>query len=184
MEPIIVSEPFEQLAVDTMGPLPTTERGNRFIVLFVDNFTKWAEGFAVSKADSVTIAQLLVEEIICRYGAPRKLLSDCGTPFISELAKQVYQLLHVKKLSTTPYHPQTDGQVERLNHTIKTMLATYVQDNQKLWDQYLPYALFAYRTGVHASTKETPFYLTFGRDARLPMNKNSRTRQIPLLRFN
>jgi len=146
METIFVSEPWEIVAVDVMGPLPRTAKGNRFIVVFSDYFTRWVEAFAITVQDTKHIAKLLVEQIICRYGTPKKLLSDRGSVFLSDLAKQVYEALGIHKLNTTAYHPQTDGLVERFNHTLATMLAMFCNDNQRDWDVLLPYVLFAYRT--------------------------------------
>jgi len=80
---IIVSESFGQLIKDTMRPPPTPDRRTRFMILIVDNFTKWAQGFAVSNADIATVAQLLVEEINCCYVASRKLLSGGGLDVIT-----------------------------------------------------------------------------------------------------
>ena len=84
---------------------------------------------------------------------------------------EVYELLGIKKVNTTAYHPQTDGLVERFNRTLISMLAKTVQKQGRDWDEHLPYVLYAYRTSVQESTKESPFYLLYGRDARLPTDK-------------
>ena len=91
-----------------------------------------------------TTAKAFVNEVIARHGVPRKLLTDQGRNFEAELIKQVFQLLGVHKLRTSPYHPQTDGQVERLNRTLKAILTAYVNKNHNDWDSHLPLALFAY----------------------------------------
>jgi hypothetical protein len=127
------------------------------------------EAFAIKDATAEVSAKLLVEEVICRHGTPKKLLSDRGKTFLAKLSYEVYNLLNIKKINTSAYHPQTDGLVERFNHTLATMLAIFAKDNQKDWDVYLPYVLFAYRTSQHDGLKETPFYLVYGRDAKLPI---------------
>lgn len=168
MQPIVVREPFEVVGVDILGPLPLTTTGRRYVVVFSDYFTKWVEAFAVAKADAPSIAKLLVEEVVCRYGACVKLLSDRGKVFLGKVVESICNVLGIRKVTTSGYHPQTDGLVERFNHTLATMLSMFTSSNQRDWDVFLPHVLLAYRTSVHASTKETPFFLMFGRDVRLP----------------
>ena len=91
-------------------PLPLTESGNQYVVIFLDYLTKWVEAFAVPDQSDTTIAKLLVEEIFCRHGAPEHLLSDRGANFLYSLIQDVCNYLNVKR-----YHPQTDGLVERFN---------------------------------------------------------------------
>ncbi len=88
---------------------------------------------------------------------------------MSTLLKQVYQLLGIKSLRTTPYHPQTDGLTERFNQTLKQMLRKFVSETGRDWDQWLPYLLFAYREVPQASTGFSPFELLYGRDVRGPL---------------
>ena len=83
--------------------------------------------------------------------------------------KQVFNLLDVKKLRTSPYHPQTDGQVERLNRTLKQILTAYVNKDHSDWDVHLPLALFAYRNSVHSSSGISPFKAVYGREANTPL---------------
>jgi transposase InsO family protein/predicted aspartyl protease len=166
---IVVSRPMEIVGVDIVGPLPETRDGNRFITAFTDHFTKWAEVCASARADAGTIALLFVERIVCRFGAPEKLLSDRGKQFLSKLSKEIYKLLCVEKLNTSGYHPQTDGLNERFNRTLVTSISKYVNEHQDDWDRYIPYCSFAYNTSVQSSTAETPFFLTYGRDPIMPI---------------
>ena len=93
-----------------------------------------------------------------------------GTNFMSTLLEEVYRLLQVKRIRTSPYHPQTDGLVERFNGTLKMMLRKFVSRNQKDWDDYLPYLLFAYREVPQESTGFSPFELLYGRRVRGPLD--------------
>src|SRR5438093_2067089 len=136
----------------------------------MDYLTKYPECFATEDQKAETVAKILVEEIICRHGAPIKILTDRGANFLSEVMNQVYQLFHIQKVSTSPYHPQTDGMVERFNSTLLNMLAPFVNEKQDDWDIYLPFLLMAYRTTDHASTIMSPFYLMYGRHPNLPMD--------------
>ena len=87
---------------------------------------------------------------------------------MSKLLKEVYELMGMKKANTTAYHPQTDGLVERFNRTLLDMLAKTGEQSGKDWDACLPFVLFAYRATSHASTRESLFYLLYGRHPRLP----------------
>lgn len=116
--PIPVDSAFQHLAVDILGPLPVTWQGNRYLVVFTEYLTKWTDIFPVKNTDAITIAKLLTNEIILHHGAPRTLLLDWGRNFLSAVFKEVCNLYSIKKLITTAYRPQTDGQVERLNSTL------------------------------------------------------------------
>ena len=125
------------------------------------------EAFAVPNIDARTIVNL-VEKILARHGAPRTLLSDRGTNFISALVRSVCDLINTKKVNTTAYHRQTDGIVERFNHT--QSISMYISSDQKDWDNHLAAILFAYRVSPHYTTGESPFFLLYGREPRLPVD--------------
>ena len=164
------SEPFEIVGVDVIGNFAPTNNGNRCILVFTDYLTKWPEAFPMPNQEANTIAKIFVEQIICRHGAPMKLISDRGKVFLSEVMEQVYRIMNVKKLTTSAYHPQTDGMTERFNKTLVNILSMYVDSRQKDWDEYIPFALFAYRTSCHTTTHEIPFYGIYGREPRLPID--------------
>ena len=170
MQSILVEGPFDCVCVDVLGPLPTSDLGNQYVVVFTDSLTKWPEAFAIKSAGADVIAQIFVEEIVSRHGALRTLLSDRGKNFLSKLIQEICDLFSMKKINTTLYHPQTDGLTERFSHTLCSMLAIYVSKHQRDWDRFIPFALFAYRTAIQESTKETPFYLIYGRDPCLPLD--------------
>ena len=167
LTPIPVSGPFDRVGVDVLK-FPKSSQGNQYAVVFVDYLMKWPEVFAVPDQSALTIARLLVEHVIPRHGVPAEILSDRGKAFLSKLLHEVYTLMGMKKINTTSYHPQTDGLVEQFNRTLTDMLAKTVRKGGDDWDERLPYVLFAYRTSLQDSTKESPFFLIYGRDARLP----------------
>ena len=133
--PIPVDGAFDRVAVDCLGP---------FRLPILATVTSWfsptiativmAEAFAVPSIDAATIAGLLVDEILCRHGAPRTLLSDHGGNFLSKLVSEVCRIMNTRKLNTSAYHPQSDGLVERFNGTLAQSLSMYVSSNQKDWD--------------------------------------------------
>ena len=107
---------------------------------------------------------------MARHSSPRTLLSDRGPNFLASIVKEVCRLINTTRAYTTAYHPQTDGLVERFNGTLAEGLSMYVSTHQKDWDQHLSLILFAYRVSPNATTKESPFYLLYGREPRLPID--------------
>lgn len=165
-----LSGPFSLLVVDAVGPLIETPRGNKYILVFADYFTRWVEAFAVAALDTITFVNTMIDGVISRHGVPERLLSDRGSNFTSELARSLYETLGIKKLFGAAYHPQTQGLVERFNGTLIGMLKMYVGETQKDWDLYLPRVLFAYRTSYHEALKDSPFFCLYGREPVLPLD--------------
>ena len=165
---IEAEKPFDMIGIDFVGPLPKTDNGNQWLLVITDYATRWVEAFPTKDSKAITVAEILVKQIIARYGAPMKLLSDRGRQFLSDLVYQVCELYRVKKINTTAYHPQTNGLTEKFNGTLCQMLAAYMNERQTDWDEFIEICLFAYRTSKQETTKETPFRLLYGRDARLP----------------
>ena len=168
--PIPVEGAFDRVAMDILGPLPVTNDGNRYIIVFSDYYTRWPEAFALPSIDAPRIAQLIVDAIVARHSAPRTLLSDRGPNFLATIVQEVCRLINTRRQHTTAYHPQTDGLVERFSGTLVEGLAMYVSSNQKDWDKHIPMVLFAYRVSPNATTGESPFYLLYGREPRLPID--------------
>ena len=164
LHPIPVERPFQKVGVDIMD-LPRTDRGNRHVVVFQDLFTKWPMVFAVPDQKAERIARLLCEEVVPFFGVPEALLSDRGTNLLSHL---MCELLGVEKLNTTAYHPECDGMVESLNHTLKSILRKRAAEFGPQWDCHLPGLLWAYRNTPHESTGEKPSFLLFGWDCCSP----------------
>ena len=170
LQQYIVAGPMERIAMDILGPLPETDRGNQVILVVADYFTKWVEAFALPNQEATTIATKLVEEVICRFGVPRELHSDQGSNFQSKMMAEVCRLLGIQKTRTTPYNPKSDGLVERFNRTLLDTMAKLLtpQKSHRNWDQVLPFALMAYRSAVQESTGETPNMLMLGREVNTP----------------
>ena len=163
----VITEPFHKLAFDLVGPLPRTKRGHKFILTTMDYGTKFPDAVPFRKVDAETVATAMVD-IFSRYGLPREILTDQGTVFTSSLMCQLCQLLQITRVKTSPYHPQTDGMLERWHATLKGMLRK-ARDLGKEWDDLLPYCLFAYRSAPHTNTGIAPFELLFGRNIRGPL---------------
>lgn len=161
---------MERLAMDILGPLPQTPRGNKFVLVVTDYFTKWTESYPIPNQEAVTVAEKLVGEFVCRFGVPRELHSDQGTNFESKVMAEVCKLLDIEKTRTTPLHPQSDGQVERYNRTLVETLRGKLKESQEDWDLQLQPCMMAYRSSVHESTGETPNMLMLGREIEVPLD--------------
>ena len=168
LQPVIAKEPFEIIGVDILTKLPKTARGNHAIVVFTDYFTKWVEAYPIDNEEAITIANQLIKGVMCRHGAVKRIISDRGNQFTFDLFREVTELLGMKQNMTVAYNPMADGQAEKAIGTLHNTLSKLAGSNAKEWDLLIPYALWAYRTAVHATTKETPFFMVYGREAENP----------------
>ena len=164
----IVGTPFDKVAIDLIGPLPASKRGHRWIITLVDYATRYPEAKPLKTTDTAEVAEALVE-IFSRLGIPKKMVSDQGTQFTSNLMTEISRLLSINQITTTPYHAMANGLVERFNGTLKQMLKKMCMDAPLEWDRYLPAVLFAYREVPQDSTKFSPFEMLYGRSVRGPM---------------
>ena len=169
LQPSAVGVPLQRVAMDIMGPLPVSERGNRYVLVVMDYFTKWAEAFPLPNQEAESIAEVFVTQFVCRYGVPSQIHTDRGKNFDSLLMRAICKLLEIDKTLTSSYRPQSDGLVERMNRTIEDILSKYVQYDQRDWDKNLPFALMAYRACTQETTELTPNMLMFGREVPLPL---------------
>src|SRR5436853_697372 len=170
LNPIEVGEPFERIGIDFVRPLEKTRRRNRYILVTTDYLTKWPEAKAMKDATATNVVKFIYEVIICRHGCPKIILSDRGTHFRNKLVEELCEKFEIKHKLSAPYHPQTNGLVERFNRTLCESLAK-VSEKENQWDEHIEQVLFAYRTTKHATTKRTPFFMTYGREAILPIDK-------------
>ena len=168
LQPLLTGEPWERIGIDVTGPHPTSSRGNVYILTIIDHFTKWVELLPMRNQEATTVAKLLFDRVICVHGCPLQILTDQGTNFESTLFQELCKLMSIDKVRTSTYKPSTNGNIERFHGTMHSMLAKFISDNQRDWDEKLPAVAFAYRTSVQESTKFTPFYLMYGREARIP----------------
>ena len=165
LQPIHVTQPLELVHMDYLSLEPS--KGNIENVLVIpDHFTRYALAYP-SKTQT---AQILWDNFICHYGFPEKFISDQGRNFESDLIKELCKIAGVKKLHTTPYHPQGNGQCERFNSTLCNMLGTLSEEEKLDWKSYLGCMTHAYNCTKHASTTYSPYYLMFGRHPRHPID--------------
>ncbi|MDI9312181.1 MAG: reverse transcriptase domain-containing protein [Limnohabitans sp.] len=158
--------PWYRVGIDILGRFPKSNVGNKYIIVACDHFTKWLEIEAVPNANASTVANFVLYKIILKHGSPQVLLSDRGTQFLSRVVKELCELFKIKKISTSPYHPQTNGQTERHNSTLKDMISMYVNDCHDDWDANLDFIQYAYNSSQHDTTSFTPYFLNHGREVR------------------
>lgn len=160
--------PMEKVHIDILGPLTTTTKGNKYVFVMIDQFTKWIELEALSDQTAESVAKSLVDSFISRFGTPKMIISDQGANFVSQLFLSVCELLQVAKKRTSPYRPSANGQVERSNRTILQLLRSYVQNHHK-WDQDLQQLAGAIRSTIHRQTGFTPNKMMLGREVQGPL---------------
>ncbi|CAF4957616.1 unnamed protein product [Rotaria sp. Silwood1] len=172
--PIPVPEgPFQLIGIDYCGPFKKTPRGNLYVLCITDYFTRWVTAIALPDCSAQTTAQALFQEYICRYGVPKSILSDQGTHFKNQLMEAMAKLIGYNHIFSSVYHPQTNGMVERFNATFVPQIAKLQDRENNNWDEFLLPVVFAYNTGIHATTGYSPFQLQYGRDPRLPTDEPS-----------
>lgn len=160
-----MAQRFEVLSIDLFGPLIPTNTSNKWIFIITDTATRWTELFALQNATSETCAKVLINEIFLRYGVPRRIVSDNGPQFVSELMQYVTNCFGVKQILTPFYHPEANP-VERKNRDLKIQLAILVEEDHGTWDQHLGSIRFAINSTVCSSINQTPAFLNFGREMR------------------
>nr|KAG5692709.1 hypothetical protein BaRGS_008572 [Batillaria attramentaria] len=155
------------VGMDIIGPLQVTDRGNQYIVALTDHFTKFPVAKAIPCKSSEEVARFMYETI-CIFGAFDSLITDQGREFINFALDILTDRFNINHRISSAYHPETNGQRERDNRTLKDTLVK-ITDNDD-WDELLPAALFAYRTSVHKSTQFSPFLALYGEQAKLPFD--------------
>lgn len=170
IHPITPSSLFDRWGVDIVGPLPVTQNGNRYIIVAVDYFSRWPEAQPLKEANANTVANFLYREIICRFGAPQVLQSDRGTHFLNQVIKELTEKFRIKHSLSSPYHPQSNGLVERFNRSLCQGLAK-VSETIFNWDEYIQPVLFAYRVRRLLITRRSPYEIVYGINPALQMDK-------------
>lgn len=158
-----VSQPFEIIAADVIGPLPRTPRGFKYILVVTDLFSKYTLLFPLRSLSSKLIAEHLEERVFLIYGSPRALISDNGPEFIGKETRNLCASYGIKMFFNARRHAQANP-TERYNRTIITMIRSYVGDYHHKWDECLPKLGFALRTAKSEVTGYTPASLVFGRE--------------------
>ncbi|KAH6563597.1 hypothetical protein BASA62_008432 [Batrachochytrium salamandrivorans] len=165
-----VALPFERWGIDFYGPMVETKSGNKYLITCIDYATRWVLAKPVKDMTESAVSAFLYE-LMMTYGAPFEIISDRGKSFLAEGIDLFERENKIRHLATTPYHPQTNGMVERMHAMLGHGLTTLVHGKRDRWDEYLPQVLLALRTRTHAVTGFSPFFLLFGIHPRLPTDE-------------
>jgi hypothetical protein len=167
----IPSWKWDDISMDFVSGLPLTSRKHDSVWVIIDRLTKTAHFIPVhTKYDAKDYASLYIEHIVRLHGVPKTIISDRGSLFVSCFWEQLHKSLGTKIIHSSAYHPQTDGQTEKVNQILEDMLRACVIHFDKSWDKCLSLAEFSYNNSYQASLKMAPFEALYGRRCRTPLN--------------
>nr|XP_025679639.1 uncharacterized protein LOC112779552 [Arachis hypogaea] len=166
---LTTSRPFSQWGVDLLGPFPVGPGQVKYLIVAIDYYTKWIEAEPLASISSSNCRKFMWRQVITRFGIPEVVISDNGTQFIDKKFTEFLNGLGIRQKFSSVEHPQTNGQVESANRIILSGLKKRLDNKKGAWADELASDLWSYRTTEQSSTKETPFRLTYGVDAVIPV---------------
>jgi hypothetical protein len=157
--------------MDFITGLPTSNKQNDAIMVAVDKLSKSAHFISVRlTCKAIDIAQVFMKEIFRLHGMPKEIISDRDTKFTSNFWKSLMASLETKLLFSTTYHPQTNGQTERVNQILEDMLRMHVMHQPRKWEDYLLLVELTYNNDYQTSLKMSPFQILYGRSCNTPVS--------------
>ena len=168
---VIENIPFHTVGMDVIGPLPTTPSGHRYIIVFVDHFTKYAKFVPVATITATTIALSFINNWLLVHSSPVNILTDRGKEFNNKIMEQIEKLQQYTHTKSWAYWHQANGVVERLNRNVRNSLNKH--EDMKNWDDYVSLINFKYNVTEHGATKATPYLLAYGRDPTLTLQSST-----------
>jgi hypothetical protein len=180
LQPLSIPEwKWETIYMDFIVGLPRTSHGYNSIWVIVDRLTKSAHFIPVSTTYRVRqYAELCMSHIVRYQGIPKTIIFDRGSIFVARFYEQLHECLGTHLIRSSAYHPQTDGQIERVNQIIKDMLRAYVLMDGPKWDKHHPLAKFSYNNSYQESTKMPPFEALYGRHCCTPLSSSESGERI------
>ncbi|KAJ8651749.1 hypothetical protein O0I10_012674 [Lichtheimia ornata] len=168
MRPLDVPAVFSRWHLDFIGELPTTMKGNKWILVAVDYATNWTIARAVPFATGQAIADFVFEEITMQFGCPEEILTDRGANFASQVLNFYLGRAKIHHKYTSAFHPRTNGKAERTNGILKQMIRKYTNGAIYRWDDFLEPSVFACNIRNHRTTNVSPYFMVYGVEPRLP----------------
>ena len=169
LNPLSSPWPFAQWGLDIVGPFPKTLGNKKYLLVSTDYFTKWVEAEHLANIRDVDVKKFVWRNIVTRFGTPHTLISDNGLQFDSKAFRQYCSDLGIKNRYFTSAYPQGNGQAETVKKVIVNGLKKRLDDAKGKWVEELPYVLWTYRTTPRRSTGGTPFSMTYGAEAVIPL---------------
>jgi hypothetical protein len=169
LHPVITIGPFTKWGVDLMDCNPTSAGGHPHIIMVVDYFTKCDEAIPTIKSDGETATHFVFNQIIAWFGILKEIVIDHGSHFQNKMMTKLASKLGFKQDHSSSYYPQTNGQVEPVNKSLKSILQKTTRQSKSSWHVMLYPTLQAYRTAVKTSTGFSPFQLVHGVESVLPI---------------
>ena len=167
----IPTYPFEHASVDLSGPYATTKDGYKYLLSYMDLYSGWVESIPLKSKNADEVREAFHNHLIPRYGAPGSILSDRGLEFKNDTLRPYLEGFGTKVKYTTPYHPQTNGSIERYHRVLKEMLGKLVDSATSTWLEKLPAALWAHRISGSQTTQFSPYFLMYARDPPVPYQR-------------
>ena len=161
--------PGEVLYIDLVGPMPETNKGDRYIATMQDGFSRYCAASTIPNKEASTVANALLDTWITRFGCPVRIHSDQGKEFHNKIWHQLCDRLQITKTVTPAYNPNSNL-IERFHRTLNTIMRTHLAREDAGWARFLPMATFAFNTKVNTTTGMTPFEAWMGRPAKLPID--------------
>ncbi|CAL8117362.1 unnamed protein product [Prunus armeniaca] len=179
LHPVTKPWPFRRWAVDIIGKIyPAASNQHAWILVATDYFTKWVEAESYRSISSTQVVRFFENHIVHRFGIPETITVDNGPVFESAKTREYAERIGIKLVHSTPYYPQSNGQAEASNKVIKGILEKMIEGKPRAWHDLLPEALWAYRVSKRSATGTSPYALTYGHDAIVPMELKVRSLRV------
>ena len=169
LENIVATHPLELVHLNYLCLEPGKGLEENVLVI-ADHSTRYAQAYVTKTQTTQMTAKTLWDKFIVHYGLPKKILTDQGQNFESQLVADLCKLKGTQKVQTTPYHLQTNGQCERFNSTLINMLGTLPKEKKSEWKNCIGTLVHAYNCTRNSATRFSPYFLKFGRQPHLPIN--------------
>ena len=164
----VPKSPMEFISMDLIGEFPESRKGNNYALTVICMLTGYTFCIPIPSKSANDVVKAYIDNIYCKFGGSKKILSDNGKEFKNKLFTQVATELGVEyKCYTPPYHPQSNGRIEGFHSFLKACMSKHITPNRD-WDEVTTLACAAYNFFPNEHSRESPFFLMFGRDARIP----------------
>jgi len=170
MRSYLAGEPWERVSIDITGPFPRSSKMNVYALTLIDHFTKYGMAFPIRDHKAPTVVRILISKVFTHFGFPNQLQADNGPEFNSLLFEELHRIGQSTKLRTSPYHPASNGNIERLHRTMNSLIRKTVNSAHRDWDFWLPHLMCAYNSTRHDTTGFSPNRLMFNREIRMPID--------------